>query len=100
MNKPVFWILISSLLSFGIAAIAFVASCFVTTVYHLGYLEFRGKKVIWPLIGNGVLSMAYLVTMNPLAAILPHIAMHITAMIHGRDTTGQVPPHYDTPLRP
>jgi len=48
----------------------------------------------WPLIGNGVLSMAYLLTMNPLAAMLPHIAMHITAMIHGRETTCQVPPHY------
>jgi hypothetical protein len=70
------------------------ASFFATTVYHLGYPEFRGKKVIWPNIGNGVLSLAYLLTMNPLAAILPHIAMHIIAMIHGRETTGQVPPHY------
>jgi len=51
--------------------------------------------VIWPVIGNGVLSLAFLLTMSPLAAILPHIAMHITAMIHGRETTGQVPPHYN-----
>jgi hypothetical protein len=72
-----------------------LASFFATTVYHLGYPEFRGKKVIWPNIGNGVLSLAYLLTMNPLAAILPHIAMHIAAMIHGPKTTGQVPPHYD-----
>ena len=71
-----------------------LASMFATTVYHLGYPEFRGKQLIWPNIGNGVLSLAYLLTMNPLAAILPHIAMHITAMIHGRETTGQVPPHY------
>jgi hypothetical protein len=72
-----------------------MASFFATTVYHLGYPEFRGKKVIWPNVGNGVLSLAYLLTMNPLAAILPHIAMHIAAMLHGRETTGQVPPHYD-----
>jgi hypothetical protein len=78
---------------FGV--IALLASFFVTTAYHLGYPEFRGKKVIWPNIGNGVLSLAYLLTMNPLAAILPHIAMHIAAMIHGRETTGQVPPHYN-----
>ena len=76
-------------------AVAMLASLFVTTLYHLGYPEFRGKKVIWPNIGNGVLTLAYLLTMNPLAAILPHIAMHIAAMIHGRETTGQVPPHYD-----
>jgi hypothetical protein len=86
-------------LGFGI--IALVASFFVTTCYHLGYPEFRGKRVLWPNVGNGVLSLAYLLTMNPLAAILPHIAMHITAMMHGPQTTGQVPPHYnDSPEKP
>jgi hypothetical protein len=80
----------------GFAIMALTASFFVTAIYHLGYPEFRGKKVIWPVIGNGVLSLAYLLTMNPLAAILPHIGMHIAAMIHGRETTGQVPPHYNT----
>jgi hypothetical protein len=78
----------------GFILTGLVASFFATTVYHLGYPEFRGKNVIWPNIGNGVLSLAYLLTMNPLAAILPHISMHIVAMIHGRETTGQVPPHY------
>ena len=74
--------------------IGLLASFFVTTAYHLGYPEFRGKKVLWPNIGNGVLSLAYILTMNPLAAILPHMAMHVAAMIHGKETTGQVPPHY------
>lgn len=72
-----------------------IASFFATTVYHLGYPEFRGKKLIWANIGNGLLSLAYLLTMNPLAAILPHVAMHIVAMMHGPKTTIQVPPHYD-----
>jgi|WetSurMetagenome_2_1015567.scaffolds.fasta_scaffold02362_12 hypothetical protein len=79
----------------GFIVAGLIASFFVTTVYHWGYPEFRGKKIIWPNIGNGVLSLAYLLTMNPLAAILPHISMHIIAMIHGRETTGQVPPHYN-----
>jgi hypothetical protein len=74
--------------------IGLLASFFVTTAYHLGYPEFRGKKVLWPNIGNGVLSLAFILTMNPLAAILPHMAMHVAAMIHGKETTGQVPPHY------
>jgi hypothetical protein len=78
---------------FGVAA--FTASLFITVIYHLGYPEFRGKKIIWPAIGNGVLSLAFILTMNPLAAILPHIGMHIAAMLHGRETTGQVPPHYE-----
>jgi hypothetical protein len=79
----------------GFVVTGLLASFFATTAYHLGYPEFRGKNVIWPNIGNGVLSLAYLLTMNPLAAILPHITMHIVAMMHGPKTTGQVPPHYD-----
>jgi len=79
----------------GFIVIGLLASFFATTAYHLGYPEFRSKKVIWPNIGNGVFSLAYLLTMNPLAAILPHMAMHVAAMMHGPKTTGQVPPHYD-----
>jgi len=79
----------------GLGFIGLLASFFVTTAYHLGYPEFRGKNVIWPNIGNGVLSLAFILTMNPLAAILPHMAMHVAAMIHGKETTGQVPPHYN-----
>jgi hypothetical protein len=79
----------------GFCIMGLLASFFVTTAYHLGYPEFRGKKVLWPNIGNGVLSLAFILTMNPLAAILPHMAMHVAAMLHGKETTGQVPPHYD-----
>ena len=82
-------------IAFGILAL--LASFIVTVAYHLGYQEFRNKKVLWTMLGNGVLSLAYILTMNPLAAILPHIGMHITALIHGRETTGQVPPHYHEP---
>jgi hypothetical protein len=90
MDWPVDW---QGRISLGV--LAMLASLFVTTCYHLGYSEFRGKKVLWPNVGNGVLSLAFLITMNPLAAILPHIAMHIAAMLHGPGTTGQVPPHYN-----
>jgi hypothetical protein len=79
----------------GIAAIALLASFFITTAYHLGYPEFRNKNIIYPNVGNGILSLAYILTMNPLAAVLPHMAMHVAAMLHGRETTGQVPPHYN-----
>lgn len=79
----------------GTGIIGLLASFFVTTAYHLGYPEFRGKKVMWPNVGNGVLSLAFILTGNPLAAILPHMAMHVAAMVHGPGTTIQVPPHYD-----
>lgn len=79
----------------GLGIFGLMASFLVTTAYHLGYPEFRGKKVIYPNVGNGVLSLAFIITMNPMAAILPHMTMHVAAMIHGKETTGQVPPHYN-----
>jgi len=80
----------------GGSAIALAASLIVTAAYHLGYPEFRGKRVWWAVLGNAVLSLAYLITLNPLAAVLPHAAMHIAAIVHGRETTIQLPPHYST----
>lgn len=73
---------------------ALAASLIITTAYHLGYPEFRGKKVIFANVGNGIMTIAMLLTMNPLTAIIPHSVMHIASMIHGKETTGQVPPHY------
>lgn len=85
-------------ISFGF--LAMIASFIVTTAYHWGFPEFRGKRIVWPNVGNGVLTLAFLLTMNPLAAILPHMAMHVAAMIHGRESTGQVPPHYNQATDP
>jgi hypothetical protein len=76
----------------GILALA--ASMLVTTTYHLGYPEIQGPQVVYPLIGNSVMSLAYLLTMNPLSAVLSHIAMHVAAVLHGINTTLQLPPHY------
>jgi hypothetical protein len=76
----------------GIVALA--ASMLVTVAYHVGYPEFQGPKAVLPLIGNSVMSLAYLLTMNPLSAVLSHIAMHIAAVLHGISTTFQLPPHY------
>jgi hypothetical protein len=78
----------------GSGALALVASLAVAAAYHLGYAEFRNPSVAGPLIGNGVLSLATLLTMNPIAAVGAHIAMHIAAVLHGIDTAIQLPPHY------
>ncbi len=76
----------------GAAALA--ASLAVTAAYHLGYPEFRGSQVIGPVIGNGILTLAYLLTGSPLAAIGGHVAMHIAAVLHGPESAIQLPPHY------
>ena len=75
-------------------AVALAASLVVAAVYHLGYPEYRNPSVVGPVIGNGVMSLASLLTLNPIAAVGAHIAMHITAVLHGIETTVQLPPHY------
>ena len=75
-------------------ALALLASLAVTAAYHLGFAEFRGLALIQPLVGNGVITLAYLLAGNPLAPILAHVMMHGAAVLHGMATTAQLPPHY------
>jgi hypothetical protein len=75
-------------------AIALCASLLVTAGYHLGFAEFRGASLVQPLIGNGVVTLSYLLAGNPLAPIVAHVMMHAAAVLHGMATTVQLPPHY------
>jgi len=77
----------------GAGALALAASLLVTAAYHLGYAEFRGAAIGGPLFGCGVMTLAYLATGNPLSAVLSHVAMHVAAVLHGIDSTIQLPPH-------
>lgn len=76
----------------GIAGIA--ASLAVTLFYHLGYHEFRNKCVLKVLLGNALITLTFVISGNPLAAVLSHATMHIAAVLRGPDTTIQLPPHY------
>lgn len=75
-------------------AAGLVASMAVTAAYHLGYAEFRGSDVLEPIAGNSIMSLGYLLTANPLTAIIAHVAMHVASVWHGIDTTVTLPPHY------
>lgn len=77
-----------------VGVIAVLASLLVTAAYHLGYPEYRGTGLLGPVIGNTSMTLGYLITSNPLAAILSHIAMHIAAVLHGPASVMQLPPHY------
>lgn len=77
-----------------IGALAMAASLLVTAAYHLGYPEYKGPQVAAPLIGNGIMSLGYLLTGNPGVAIVSHMAMHVAAVLHGPATASQLPPHY------
>jgi hypothetical protein len=78
-----------------VGAIALIASLLVTVAYHLGYPEYRvAGGVMGPSIGNGVMSLGYILTNNPISAVFSHIAMHIAGVLQGPATVMQLPPHY------
>jgi lipopolysaccharide export LptBFGC system permease protein LptF len=77
--------------------IALLASLLVTLAYHLGYAEFRNKRIGLVLLGNGVITLAYLISASSLAALIAHTAMHIAAVHQGPETTIQLPPHEAQP---
>ena len=75
-------------------ALGLLASLLVTLLYHLGYPEFRNRRVLLVLFGNALITLAYLVSTNPLGAVLSHVAMHVAAVYQGPETMIQLPPHY------
>ncbi len=77
-----------------IGVIAFFASLLVASVYHLGYPEYQGAGLSGPVIGNGAMTLGYVLTNNPLASIFSHIAMHTAGVLHGAGSVVQLPPHY------
>ena len=83
----------------AVGVIAFIASLLITVCYHLGYPEYRVKGgVSGPTIGNGIMTLGYLLTNNPISAVFSHIAMHIAGVLHGPDSVMQLPPHYSEPV--
>lgn len=75
-------------------ALALAASLVVTFAYHWGYPEYRGPHVKATLLGNGMMSLGYLLTANPIAALGSHVVMHVAGVWHGPEKTAQLPPHY------
>ena len=76
-----------------VSIFAILASMFVTTAYHAGYIEFRGKGLIIANIGNSIMTLGCLLAANPLAAMICHPAMHMAAVMHGPAKVVQLPPH-------
>lgn len=56
----------------GVAAIAWAAILVVTSAYHLGYSDFRSRKILQPNIGSTIASLPTLVTANPVASPISH----------------------------
>ena len=84
-------------LGWRLTVLGLAASSVVTAAYHFGYREYRGRQLVQPLIGNTVLTTGYLITGNAAAPLIGHVIMHGAAVIHGMETTAQLPPHYSEP---
>jgi hypothetical protein len=72
--------------------VSLAASAVVIGVHHLGYREFRGeglRNMRFPVMGCSVLSLGYLVTASPIAAMGGHFILHVAMMIRGVE----LPPH-------
>ncbi len=76
---------------FSLLALVFVLA--MTTAYHLGYSDFRSKKIIEPNIGNVIISIPTLASANPISSPIAHATMHITAILHSPKTELFLPPH-------
>jgi hypothetical protein len=78
-------------IAFGFLAWLFILV--VTTAYHLGYSDFRSRKIIQPNIGNTLISVPTLVSANPIGSPITHAIMHTAAVIHSPKTELFLPPH-------
>lgn len=76
-----------------IGALALLASIAMTTAYHAGYNDFRSGKIANPIAGDAIWSVPTLVTLNPIAAPIAHVGLHVTAVLHAYHTDLFLPPH-------
>jgi uncharacterized membrane protein len=79
----------------GAAALALAASLIVIVVHHLGYPAYRGKKMTFPIIGCLPLSVAFLITGSPIAAVGAHAILHVAIMRRGME----LPPESEDTMR-
>jgi hypothetical protein len=75
----------------GAGALAFGGSLLVIGVHHLGYREYRGRRMVEPYLGCVWFSLAYLLTGSPLAAMVGHMGTHDAKLTHGL----VLPPHQE-----
>lgn len=76
----------------GYVLTSLVLIVFITAVYHLGYEQYRDDGVKAPEIGNVIMSVPMIATLNPLGSIVAHSCMHVTAVAHEYETDVRLPP--------
>jgi len=73
--------------------VAIIGVMIVTSVYHAGYLDFRGRKLAQADIGNLIMSAPTILSGNPMASAVTHAMLHTAAVVHAPGTSLFLPPH-------
>lgn len=77
----------------GAGALAWLAILVVTTAYHLGYADFRSRKIVQPNVGSTIMAVPTLLSANPVASPVTHMFLHVGAVLHCPETELFLPPH-------
>jgi hypothetical protein len=72
-----------------------VASTAVIVIHHLGYWNYRNRRLIPVTLALTVQTMGFVITGSWLAPVMTHILLHSVLIIHG----AEMPPH-DRPVAP
>lgn len=84
----------SSFAGIGVTVLlSLLASIGLTLAYHAGFPEFQSIAIVAPVIGNLIFTLAYLVSGSPVAPLLSHVALHVTAVLFAFHTSLPLPPH-------
>lgn len=75
------------------SAVAYAGVLLVTTAYHLGYADFRSRQIVQPNVGATLGAVPTLVSANPVAGPVSHVALHVAAVLHVPDSDLYLPPH-------
>jgi hypothetical protein len=79
----------------GFGALALAMTLVITGAYHLGYEQYREDGIAAPELGNTVMSVPAIVTLNPAGSIIAHASMHVAAVEHSYETDVYLPPQTD-----
>ena len=74
------------------AGLALGAGVVITAAFHLGFGEVRGPVLAAALIGNLVVTMAYILSGSPLAPIVAQVMLHGATLLHGAGSGAVLPP--------
>jgi hypothetical protein len=79
----------------GMRVAAVAVSLLITLSYHYGFPEYRERPLDLQgaLLGNGVMTVGYLVSGSMLTPIASHVVVHVAAILRGPMTSAVLPPH-------